>query len=399
MKNHAHTSSLMSWPLLALAIAAFGIGTAEFIIMGLLPQVADDLAISLPTAGYLVSGYALGVVVGGPLVGWALRRVEVKRALLVLMLIFIVGNLACLLASDFAWLAAARVFTAFSHASFIGTAAVLAGRIAPPGKEGQAMTLMFTGMTLANVFGVPAGVWLGQWGGWRLAFAAVMVVGVLALFMVWRLVPSAPAVPVSSARVGQAPIRWSSITWALATSVMASASMFAFFTYIVPMLLGVTGLQPQWTGFALAIGGLGILVGCLVGGRLADWDLARALPLCLLMLVATLLGFHWTGAWVLPALATLALWGGLAFCVGMLLQALIIRLAGPAATLVSTLNVGAFNLGNALGAWVAGRAISVGWPLSSISLLAAGLAGVTLLMALMVLSRGGLVNQDEPVVA
>lgn len=379
-----NAGSLMNMPLLALAISAFAIGTAEFVVMGLLPEIAGDMAISIPDSGHLVSGYALGVVIGGPVVGMAIRSAREKSALIALMLMFVAGNAGCLLAPGFGWLMLARVFTALSHASFIGTAAVLASRLAPPGKEAQAMVLMLSGMTLANVLGVPLGSLLGQLHGWRATFLAVMLLGLLAAALIAGFVPAGRGSPSAVAGVGsdmRRPVVW----LGLATSVMASASMFAFFTYIVPVLLQVTHVEAKVATAALFVCGIGITIGGLLGGRLADWNLTKALTRTLPCLIAVLIAFYWASASLYPALACMALWGGLSFAVGMMLQALIIRVAGNAAGYASTLNIGAFNLGNAIGAWLGGRVIETGWAFNAITLLAAALAAVTLAMVVAVL--------------
>ncbi|MEN3030225.1 MFS transporter [Chromobacterium amazonense] len=373
---------LLSPALLTLAVAAFAIGTAEFIIMGLLPIMAADLHIPLSRAGYLVSAYALGVVAGGPVLAGLIARLEEKRTLMGLMSIFVAGNLACLLAPSLTPLLLARVLTAFCHASFIGMAAVMAARLAPPGMEGRAMALMFSGMTLANVLGVPAGTLIGQVSGWRASFAAVMALGIVTLLLIGWLVPAQSGSPASSAK----PPRLPGVVWfALLCSVLAASSMFAFFTYLLPMLNQISGLPPQYGSPVLLLCGMGLVLGGWLGGRLSDWNLSRGLILALLLLCASLLGFYLLAAWLGLALLLMAIWGSMAFALCMLLQALVIRLAGPAAARASTFNVGAFNLGNALGAWLAGRLLDQGGSLTQLSLLAAALAALTLLATLGVL--------------
>ncbi|WP_047257783.1 MFS transporter [Chromobacterium subtsugae] len=372
------SSRLLSPALLTLAVAAFAIGTAEFIIMGLLPLIAADLRVGLPRAAYLVSGYALGVVAGGPLLAGLIARLDEKRALSGLMLIFIAGNLACLLAPGLWPLLLARMFTAFCHASFIGVAAVMAARMAPPGMAGRAMALMFSGMTLANVLGVPAGTLIGQWAGWRASFAAVAALGFLTLLLIrWQL-----PTHIGNHTSGETQARLPGRVWpALLASVLAAASMFAFFTYLVPTLSQVSGLAAKHASAALLLCGAGLVIGGWLGGRLADGNLDQALSRCLILLCATLATFYLLAARLSFALALMALWGGLAFALCMLLQTLAIRQAGEAAAQASALNVGAFNLGNALGAWLAGRLLDHGGTLAQTSLLAAALAGLTWLLA------------------
>ncbi|MEO9385689.1 MFS transporter [Chromobacterium phragmitis] len=369
---------LSSPALLALAVAAFAIGTAEFVIMGLLPAIAADLAIDLPRAGYLVSAYALGVVAGGPLLAGMVSRHEEKRALSGLMLIFIAGNLGCLLAPGLYSLLLARIVTAFSHASFIGAAAVLAARLAPAGMAGRAMALMFSGMTLANILGVPGGALLGQWAGWRATFAAVMALGLLTLLLLRICLPA----QAQRSRATLAKARLPGQVWlALGCSVLASCSMFSFFTYLLPILRTQSALPPAQDSQALLLCGLGIAAGGWLGGRLADWRLAPSLAGSLSTTGLSLALFHHFAAQQSVALALVAAWGAAAFAVCMLLQAWIIRLAGSAASRASTLNIGAFNLGNALGAWAGGLALEHGWGLSNLSLLAAAFALTALLAA------------------
>ncbi|MBP4046452.1 MFS transporter [Chromobacterium violaceum] len=374
-------SRLFTPALLTLAVAAFAIGTAEFIIMGLLPLIAADLHVGLPRAGYLVSGYALGVVAGGPLLARLIARQDEKRALSALMAIFIAGNLACLLASSLWPLLLARIFTALCHASFIGAAAVMAARLAPPGMAGRAMALMFSGMTLANVLGVPAGTWLGQTAGWRATFAAVAALGLITLLLIRWLLPTRSGERGSA----ETPARLPGRVWlALLASALAAASMFAFFTYLVPTLTQFGGLPPEHSSAALLLCGAGLVAGGWIGGRLADGKLVRALILTLVLLCGNLAAFHLLAARLPIALALMTLWGGQAFALCMLLQALAMRLAGEAASRASAFNVGAFNLGNALGAWLAGLLLGHGGTLTQTSLLAAGLAALTLLPVLFV---------------
>ncbi|NHQ84296.1 MFS transporter [Chromobacterium vaccinii] len=379
----------MSPALLTLAAAAFAIGTAEFVIMGLLPLIAADLRVDLPSAGYLVSGYALGVVAGGPLLAGLMARLEEKRALSGLMLIFIVGNLACLLAPGLWSLLLARIFTAFCHASLIGAAAVMAARLAPAGMAGRAMALMFSGMTLANVLGVPAGTLIGQWAGWRASFAAVAALGFITLLLIRALLPTHTGDRTDGKPQAHLPGR----VWpALLASVLAAASMFAFFTYLLPTLSQVSGLPPERSSAALLLCGVGLVAGGWIGGRLADGQLDKALLLTLALLCASLIAFCLLAARLPFALALMTLWGALAFALCMLLQTLAIRLAGDAAVQASAFNVGAFNLGNALGAWLAGILLSHGGVLEQTSLLAAGLAGLALPLASLALASAAKPN-------
>ena len=361
----------MNLPLFALAVAAFGIGTTEFVILGLLPEVAQDLAVTIPAAGMLVSAYALGVAVGGPILAVATARLPRKTTLAWLMALFILGNVGCALAPNYQWLMVARVATAFCHAAFFGIGAVVAGSVVEPHKRAQAMSLMFAGLTLANVLGVPLGTLMGQHLGWRSTFWAVAVIGVLAILAVLRWVPNLRHT-LSGSALGEFRVLRNKQVWlALALSVVASTSMFTVFTYIAPILRDVTGVSPQNVSGVLLLCGVGLTIGNLLGGRLADWRLMPSLIGIFSVLAVVLAAFHFTSAWLWPSVATVVLWGLVSFSAGTPLQARVISQAGDAPSLASTLNIGAFNLGNAIGAWLGGAVITAGGSLQSIPLVAA----------------------------
>ena len=361
----------MNLPLFALAVAAFGIGTTEFVILGLLPEVAQDLAVTIPAAGMLVSAYALGVAVGGHILAVATARMPRKTTLAWLMALFILGNVGCALAPNYQWLMVARVATAFCHAAFFGIGAVVAGSVVEPHKRAQAMSLMFAGLTLANVLGVPLGTLMGQHLGWRSTFWAVAVIGVLAILAVLRWVPNLRHT-LSGSALGEFRVLRNKQVWlALALSVVASTSMFTVFTYIAPILRDVTGVSPQNVSGVLLLCGVGLTIGNLLGGRLADWRLMPSLIGIFSVLAVVLAAFHFTSAWLWPSVATVVLWGLVSFSAGTPLQARVISQAGDAPSLASTLNIGAFNLGNAIGAWLGGAVITAGGSLQSIPLVAA----------------------------
>ncbi len=372
----------MNLPLLALAIAAFGIGTTEFVIMGLLPEVATDLGVTIPAAGMLVSAYALGVAVGGPFLAVATAKLPRKTTLAWLMGLFILGNIGCALAPDYGWLMAARVLTSFCHAAFFGIGAVVATQVVAPHKRAQAMSMMFAGLTLANVLGVPLGTLLGQHTGWRSTFWAVSVIGVLAMAAVLRWVPALRQALSGSALGEFRVLRHTQVWLALGMSMLASTAMFTMFTYITPILRDVTGIAPQNVSYVLLLCGVGLTIGNLLGGRLADWRLMPSL-MCIFAAIAVVLAtFSATSQWVWPAVATLVLWGVVSFATGAPLQVRVVSQAGDASSLASTLNIGAFNLGNALGAWLGGAAIAANWSLRSLPLLAAGVALAALALTL-----------------
>ncbi len=360
----------MRLPLLALAVAAFAIGTTEFVIMGLVPDVAADLGVSIPQAGLLISGYAMGVEIGGPLLAIATVRLARKTALLWLMGLFIVGNLLCALAPSYAWLMTSRVIASFSHGSFFGSAALVAAFLAPANQSTRAIALMFSGLTIANIVGVPLGTLLGQASGWRATFWAVAVLGVIALGAIARWVP---AVNLPSARLGRelGVLRQTQVWLALSMTVFGFGGVFTVFTFITPMLEHEAGFAPTTMSLLLGLFGLGATVGTLLGGRLADWKLMPALitlmSILIVLYVAFACGMHWPFAAVLGVFA-LGLFG---FSVGPGLQARSQQQAREAPLLASTLNQSAFNLGNAGGAFVGAQLLAAGRSYPSLSLAAA----------------------------
>ncbi len=370
-------------PLIALALSAFAIGTTEFVIMGLLPQVAQNLAVSIPTAGWLVSGYALGVFIGAPIMAIATQKLPPRNALLMLMGIFIVGNALCALAPGYGFLMAARIVTALCHGAFFGIGAVEAASLVPANKRAQAVALMFTGLTLANVLGVPLGTALGQAAGWRTTFWAVAIIGVAAFAGLFRLLPRDKAGAHAPNMLRELGALKPAVWLTLLITVIASASMFALFTYIAPLLNNVTHVSPRGVTYTLFLIGIGMTFGNTLGGRLSDWRLnttlvgvfiATALMLGLLAMIA---------GNVIMTEAALFLWAAIVFagCSALQMRAVTIGRAAP--NLISTLNIGAFNAGNALGAWVGGEVIANGFGLIAIPPAAAALSLTALLLTIL----------------
>jgi len=373
--------------LIVLALSAFAIGTTEFVIMGLLPNVAADLGVSIPSAGWLVTGYALGVAVGAPFMALATAHWPRKRALLALMGIFIVGNLLCAVASGYNMLMLARVVTALCHGAFFGIGAVVAASLVPENRRASAVALMFTGLTLANVLGVPLGTALGQAAGWRSTFWAVVAIGVVALIGLWRVLPADRNQPRADLRRELLALRGLGFWLALSMTVFFAASMFALFTYVAPLLQEVTGISPRGVTGTLLLIGLGLTLGNFIGGRLADWRLATSLVGIFIALALTSAALRWTGHAFLPAEITLFFWAAAAFAAVPALQINVVTFGKDAPNLVSTLNIGAFNVGNALGAWVGGLVIDHGLGLTAVPLAASGLALLALIATLLTASQ------------
>src|SRR5258708_26733230 len=309
----------MRKPLLALAVSAFGIGTSEFIIMGLLPDLAHSFRVSIPKTGILVSGYALSVTLGSPLVALALSRMDRKRALLILMGMILVGNALCALAPTFLLLLLARILTALCHGAFFGIGSIVASHLVPRSERAQAIALMFSGLTLANVLGVPAGTALGQAFGWRFAFWALVPIGLIAGLGLLRLVPHQPAERIHLKHEFHAVVR-PQVQLVLALSTLSSVSLFCVFTYIAPILEQVTHLSPAAVTRVLVVFGVGITVGNLLGGRLADWKQMPVLLVGIMLLILMFLAMPFLELTVVPAGIMRLVWGCIYFAAGARFQ-------------------------------------------------------------------------------
>ncbi|KNC14467.1 MULTISPECIES: MFS transporter [Pseudomonas] len=372
----------MPLPLLILALSSFAIGTTEFVIMGLLPDVAGDLGVSIPSAGWLVTGYALGVAIGAPFMALATARLPRKAALVVLMGIFIIGNLLCAIASDYNVLMFARVVTALSHGAFFGIGSVVAAGLVAPNKRASAVALMFTGLTLANVLGVPLGTALGQAAGWRSTFWVVTLIGVVALIGLLRFLPSNREEAKLDMVAELSALKGAGIWLSLSMTALFAASMFTLFTYIAPLLGDVTGISPRGVTYTLLLIGLGLTVGNIIGGKLADRRLGATLVGVFAAMAVVSTALSWTAVAVIPTEITLFLWAAAAFAAVPALQINVVTFGKSAPNLVSTLNISAFNVGNALGAWIGGAVIAGGLGLTSVPLAAAVLAVLALIVTL-----------------
>ncbi|MEK9519938.1 MFS transporter [Streptomyces sp. NPDC087908] len=371
----------MPLALLALAVSAFGIGTTEFVMMGLLPQVADDLGTSVPTAGYLVSAYAIGVVVGAPLLTALGSRVPRKRMLLLLMALFTVGNLASALAPGFGWLIAGRVLAGLPHGAFFGLGAVVAARLVREGRQARAVATMFLGLTVANILGVPAATLLGQHLGWRATFLVVAAVGLLAIAALARLVPHVPVDERQSLGREVRALGRPQVLLGLLTAVFGFAGVFAVYSYLASMTTEVMGFGDSTVTIVLALFGLGMTGGALAAGPLTDRALRPTLYGSLAALVLALVAFRFTIHVPWLALVTVVVLGAVGFMTTTPLQMLVMNKAKDAPTLASASNHSAFNLANAGGAWAGGAAVAAGWGWTSPALVGAGLTLVGLVIA------------------
>ncbi|AXB47608.1 MFS transporter [Amycolatopsis albispora] len=369
--------------LFALAISAFGIGTTEFVIMGLLPEVAADFGVSIPAAGLLISGYALGVVVGAPLLTALGSRIPRKTVLVALMVLFIAGNLLSAVATGYGLLMTGRIVAALSHGAFFGVGSVVAASLVAPSRRASAIAMMFTGLTVANVLGVPAGTALGQQLGWRSTFWAVSALGVVGLVGILALVPRQERVEGGGLRSELAVFRKPQVWLALAMTALGFAGVFASFTYIAPMMTEVAGFSSGAVTWLLVLFGAGLVAGNLLGGRAADRALMPSLYAILAALSLVLLAFVVTAHAQLPAAITIALFGAAGFATVPPLQARVMAQAKEAPALASAANIAAFNLGNAGGAWLGGLAIDGGLGYTAPNWIGALLAASGLLVALL----------------
>jgi len=359
--------------LYALTTGSFGIGTTEFVIMGLLLQVAADLQVSIATAGLLISGYALGVFFGAPLLTTAMARLPRKFALVALMVIFTLGNLACALAPSYEWLMLARVITSLAHGTFFGVGAVVATSLVAEDRRASAISIMFTGLTVATLLGVPAGAWLGLQYGWRASFWAVTVVGLLATAVIAWWVPADEGErPTTSIRDDFKVLARPQVLLGLLATVLGFSGVFAVFTYIQPLLTRVTGFADATVSLVLLVFGVGMIAGNLLGGRLADKRLVPTLLGSIAALALVLVAMSFVLHMPVLAIVFVGLLGAAAFAIVSPLQLRVLQKAeGVGQSLASSLNIAAFNLGNALGAWVGGLVITHGLGLEALPWVAA----------------------------
>lgn len=377
----------MSAPLIALAAASFGIGTTEFVIMGLLPEVAADLDVSIPSAGLLVTGYAAGVVIGAPLMAIATNGMPRKATLMGLMAIFVLGNLFCALAPTYELLMGARVFTAFAHAAFFGIAAVVAADLVAPNRRASAIALVFAGLTVANIMGVPGGTALGQALGWRATFFVVAGIGVAAVAAIALFVPRNLRMERADLATEFRVILKPQVLMAMAITVLISAAAFSVFTFIAPILTDVTGVPASWIAWILVGFGVGMTAGAFLGGRLSDWKLMPSI-VGIAVAIAVVLAVLTVAMHSAPMMiATVFVWGLVAFAIAPAVQMRVVNMAACAPNVASTLNQAAFNLGNAGGAFIGATALGAGLayeqlPLigATIALAAAAVAVVSLLL-------------------
>ncbi|MCW1248835.1 MFS transporter [Acaricomes phytoseiuli] len=375
------SSRRLAAAIVALALGGFGIGTVEFAMMGLLPDVAAGVDVTIPEAGHLISAYALGVVVGAPILTALAAKLPRKRVVLALMLFFGLANLSSFLAPDYFSLLITRFFSGLPHGAYFGVAAVLAASIVPPTKRGRAIAMVMLGLSVANVIGVPLATFLGQQFGWRTLFILVGAINFATVLAIWAFVPAQPAPEGATIRGELSALRRLQVWLTLLIGIVGFGGFFAVYTYISPTMTQVTGLAESWLPLVVGLYGVGMVLGNILGGKLADRSVlgsiywVMALIVVVLLLFALGVGQIWTA---LPLVLAVGASGS------MLVPALQTRLldVAPAGSLASSMNHSALNIANALGAFLGGLVIAWGWGFVAPALVGACLALLGLGIAL-----------------
>jgi len=342
--------------------------------MGLLPVIADGVQVSIPTAGMLVSAYAVGVMAGAPVMTLLFSRFGKRAALMALMLIFTIGNLLSAFAPSYTTLLLSRLITSLNHGAFFGIGAVVAASVVPKEKQASAIAAMFMGLTVANIGGVPAATWIGQQVGWRVAFAGTAVLGLVTIAALWLALPKGEPGKAPDLRRELKVLTRPEVLLAMGTTVMGSGAMFALYTYVAPILAEITHASPGFVAFALVLIGIGFTIGNSLGGRLADWSLDGATKLILAVLAVTMAVLPLVMTTEIGAAIGLVVWGAAAFGMVPPVQMRVMQAAAQAPGLASSVNVGAFNLGNAVGAALGGVVIGQGLGYAAVPLVGAALA-------------------------
>jgi DHA1 family inner membrane transport protein len=346
--------------LFALSVGAFGIGVTEFAPMGLLPVIAGDLGVSIPAAGLLISAYALGVMIGAPLMTLTTGRVPRRMLLIGLAGIFTLGNLLAAVSHSYIMLMAARILTSFNHGAFFGVGSIVAASLVPPQRRASAVAAMFMGLTIANVVGVPLATWAGEHLGWRASFWGIAALGVVTMIALRLTLPPLPAPTGGNAMAELRVLTRGRVLGALALTVLGSSAMFTVFTYITPILREATHASLGFITAMLVLYGLGLTAGNWIGGKFADRSVDRTLIVTLASLSAILIAFAVLMGHAAPTAALVFLWGVASFALVPPLQVRVMTAAADAPNLASAVNIGAFNLGNAIGAALGGAVIAGG---------------------------------------
>ena len=352
-----------------LAIGAFAIGMTEFVIMGLLPNIARDFDVTVSQAGQLITGYALGVAIGGPILVMLTIKWNRKYLLLVLMGIFILGNIAASLSPTYGFMMTSRIITSLAHGSFFGIGSILAASMVKPAYKASARALMFMGLSLSNILGVPFGTLIGQNFGWPMTFIIISIIGAMALIGIIFFVPMTKKQEATSVKTELKILKEKRLWLTLAVTLFGFSSVFAYFTYISSVLIEVSHIQENLISYLLIIFGVGVTLGNIVGGKLADWNLNKALKIIFIMFILYFILLYFIQMNGILMVAGVFFFGLIGFSMSPSLQYKSTLISQEAPTLASTLNQSAFNLGNALGAFLGGVVVT-NLPIASLSLIA-----------------------------
>ncbi len=358
---------------LALALGGFGIGSGEFVIMGLMQRVATDLQVPVPDVGYAISSYALGVVVGAPLISALAARVPRRGLLIVLMVVFAIGNMASALATDFWAFVGLRFLAGLPHGAYFGVAALVAASAVPYHMRARAVARVMSGLTIAIVVGAPLATWAGNLFGWEVAFIGVGVIALCTALLIRLWVPAQAPDPNASPRRELSALVKQRVLFTLGVASIGFGGMFSVFSYVMPTLTEQSGMAESWGPMVLMIFGIGTIIGNFAGARAADGNLLRAIPRILIWCALIQAGFYFAADWPLPAILFVGL-VGTSMALGPALQTRLMDVAEDAQTMAASMNHAAFNLANALGAWLAGVTIKMGAQWSATGLVGAALA-------------------------
>ena len=368
--------------LLALAVGAFGIGVTEFAPMGLLPVIAGDLGVSIPIAGLLISAYAIGVMAGAPLMILTTGRVPRRALLIGLAAIFTLGNLMAAVSDSYAMLLFARIITSLNHGAFFGVGSIVAASLVPPQKQAAAVAAMFMGLTIANVAGVPLATWAGEHLGWRASFWGIAALGVATMAALRLTLPTLQTQTTGDAMAELRVLGRGKVLGALALTVVGSSAMFTVFTYIAPILRDVTQASLGFVTAMLMTYGAGLTIGNWLGGKFADRSVDRTLIVTLASLSIVLVAYAALMPFAAVSVVLIFLWGVASFALVPPLQIRVMTAAADAPNLASAMNIGAFNLGNALGAALGGGviALDLGYPAVALAGAATSAIGLSVLL-------------------
>lgn len=357
----------MPLALWALAIGAFGIGTTEFVIAGLLPAIAEEFQITIPIAGYLATSYALGVFFGAPALIIFGSKIPRKAMLIFVMVLFIIGNLITAFAPSFGVAILGRIVTSLAHGVFFGIGSIIAADMVAPSKRIQAIAFMFMGLTVANLIGVPVGTWIGEHLTWRLTFGLVAIVGVMTVLSVWRLIPHQPSAKDQQFSKEIKAFGNINVLLAMGITVLGPGAFFTSITYIAPMMTEIAGFSSYNVTWLMLVFGLGLFVGNHLGGKYADKALMPMLYITLGAQAIVLFVFNYAVHSQIMSVICIFLMAAFGFSTVSPIQKLVMdkAKAAGASTLASAVNIGVFNLGNAVGAWFGGLVIAAGFGLQS----------------------------------